>query len=109
MRTPLRAIRSSSPSTREKSLGWATYGDFRDTQRWPGYRYTVEHSIHVSEAHWPHGVGRALLDELMTRAAAAGKRVMIAAIDTTNGRSIAFHHQLGFEEVGRLPRHSISF
>jgi len=45
----------------------------------------------------------------MTRAAAAGKRVMIAAIDTTNGRSIAFHHQLGFEEVGRLPRHSISF
>ncbi len=32
-------------------VGWATYGDFRDSERWPGYRYTVEHSIHVREDH----------------------------------------------------------
>ncbi|HUD16670.1 MAG TPA: hypothetical protein VMQ59_05370, partial [Acidimicrobiales bacterium] len=29
----------------EVVVGWATYGDFRDTGRWPGYRFTVEHSV----------------------------------------------------------------
>ena len=39
-------------------VGWATYGDFRDSNRWPGYRFTVEHSIHVAESHWRRGIGR---------------------------------------------------
>src|SRR5712691_11505465 len=39
-------------------VGWATCGDFRDSQRWPGYRHTVEHSIHVREDRWRQGIGR---------------------------------------------------
>jgi len=84
-------------------VGWAGLGDFRDTQRWPGYRFTVEHSIHVRRDHWGRGTGRALLDALAERARAAGKRVMVAAIDGDNADAIRFHERVGFVAVGRLP------
>jgi L-amino acid N-acyltransferase YncA len=84
-------------------LGWASYGDFRDSTRWPGYRFTVEHSVHVAEDHRGSGVGRALMDALVDAARAAGKRVMVGAIDAGNVTSIEFHAHLGFVEVGRMP------
>jgi len=84
--------------------GFAAYGDFRDSQKWPGYRFVVEHTVHVRERYWRTGVGRALMDALMNRAAAAGKRVMVAAIDDENIGSIRFHERCGFVEVGRMPR-----
>jgi len=62
-------------------VGWASYGPFRDNERWPGYRFTVEHSIHVTESHWGRGVGRALIEELIERARVAGVHVMVAAVD----------------------------
>ena len=42
-------------------VGWCSFGDFRDTTKWPGYRYTVEHTIHVREGNWGKGVGRSLM------------------------------------------------
>ena len=84
-------------------LGWAGLGDFRDTARWPGYRFTVEHSVHVRRDHWGRGTGRALLDALAARAQAAGKRVMVAAVDGGNRAAIGFHERIGFVQVGRLP------
>ena len=87
----------------DEVVGWATYGDFRDSQRWPGYRYTVEHSIHVREDCWGRGVGRALIDALVDRARRDGKRVMVAGIDGSNLGSIRFHERLGFFEVARMP------
>ena len=84
-------------------VGWATYGDFRDSGRWPGYRFTIEHTIHVAQTHWGRGIGRALLVELAEVARSAGKRVMVAAIDSTNVGSIDFHARLGFDIVGRMP------
>jgi phosphinothricin acetyltransferase len=84
-------------------VGWTAYGDFRDTARWPGYRFTVEHTIHVAESHWGAGVGRSLLTRLCELAADAGKRVIVAGIDGTNEDSIRFHARLGFIEVARMP------
>ena len=84
-------------------VGLATYGDFRDTARWPGYLPTVEHSIHVREDHWRRGVGSALMRELIDRARRNGKHVMVAGIDAANRRSIRFHQRLGFFEVARMP------
>ena len=83
--------------------GFACYSDFRDSQKWPGYRFVVEHTIHVRERHWHAGIGRALIDALLQRAAAAGKRVMVGAIDGENVGSIRFHERCGFVEVGRMP------
>jgi L-amino acid N-acyltransferase len=90
-------------------VGMAAYSDFRDTTRWPGYRFTVEHSVHVARSHWGTGVGRHLMDALMARAAAAGKRVIVAAVDGENVGSIRFHERLGFVEVGRLPGVGLKF
>lgn len=84
-------------------VGWATYGDFRDSVRWPGYRFTVEHSIHVREDHWRTGVGRGLLAALEEHARAADKHVMVAGVDSENVGSIRFHERLGFVEVARMP------
>jgi L-amino acid N-acyltransferase len=84
-------------------VGWAGYGDFRDTGRWPGYRFTVEHTVHVREDQWGRGVGRRLMEALIERARAGGKRVMVAAIDASNVDSVRFHQRIGFAEVGRLP------
>jgi len=84
-------------------VGFASYGDFRDSTKWPGYRFTVEHTVHVAERHWGSGIGRALMNELIQRAGDEGLRVMIGAIDGANEASIRFHRRLGFEVVGRLP------
>ena len=84
-------------------VGFAAYGDFRDTAGWPGYRFVVENSIHVRESHWGSGVGRQLMEALIDAAAAAGKHAMVAAVDGENEASIRFHERLGFVEVARMP------
>jgi phosphinothricin acetyltransferase len=84
-------------------VGCASYGDFRDAVRWPGYRPTVEHSIHVRRDCWGRGIGRLLVEALTDRARSDGVHVMVAAIDASNVRSIGFHEQLGFFEVARMP------
>lgn len=83
-------------------VGWTSYGPFRDNARWPGYRFAVEHTIHVRESHWGHGVGRALLETLVDRARQMGVHVMVGGIDSTNVDSIAFHERLGFVECARI-------
>src|ERR1700722_4342990 len=87
----------------DEVVGAATYGEFRDSRRWPGYRFTVEHTIHVASSHHRRGVGRALIEGLIRCAQDAGIRVMIAGIDSTNQTSIDFHARLGFVETARMP------
>ena len=84
-------------------VGCASYGDFRDSSRWPGYRYTVEHSIHVREDRWGRGIGRGLIDALIDRARSEGRHAMVAGVDSENVRSLRFHEHLGFVEVARMP------
>ena len=84
-------------------VGFAAYGSFRGSGKWPGYRYTVEHTIHVHEDHWNQGIGRSLLVALIDRARAEGVHVMVAAVDGANTESIAFHERLGFTTVARMP------
>ena len=83
-------------------IGFASYGPFRDNSKWPGYRFTVEHSVHVAESAWGAGVGRRLMDELIVRAFSAGVHAMIGAIDSSNDGSVRFHERIGFVEQGRL-------
>ena len=83
--------------------GFASYSDFRDSHKWPGYRFVVENTIHVDQRHWHAGVGRELIEALCQRALLAGKRVMVAAVDGENVGSIRFHERCGFVEVARMP------
>jgi L-amino acid N-acyltransferase len=80
-------------------LGFSTFGDFRS---WPGYRYTVEHTVHVRADCRGRGIGSELLEALFPRAAALDKHVMIAGVDAANSASIRFHERLGFQRAAHL-------
>jgi phosphinothricin acetyltransferase len=79
--------------------GFATFGDFRP---WPGYRFTVEGTIHIDASARRKGVGAALLQALIARARDAGKHVMVAGVDSANVASLGFLERSGFERVGHL-------
>jgi phosphinothricin acetyltransferase len=80
--------------------GFASYGEFR---AWPGYESTVEHSVHVAAWARRRGIGRLLVEEILTRARAAGKHAVVGGIDAANEASLRMHEQLGFERVGHMP------
>ena len=89
--------------------GVAAFGWFRDVVKRPGYRCTVEHTIHIREDHWGNGLGRELIRALIALARERGKHTMIGAVDGTNEASIRFHRRLGFDEVGRMPEIGTKF
>ncbi|GGY12527.1 GNAT family N-acetyltransferase [Paludibacterium paludis] len=87
-------------------IGYASYGVFRG---FPGFRFTVEHSVHLAEDSRGKGLGARLLTELEERARQAGMHVMVGGIDAANEGSIRFHRRLGYAEVARMPEVGIKF
>jgi L-amino acid N-acyltransferase len=84
----------------EQVLGFSSFGEFRGA--WSGYRYSVEHSVHVHADARGKNVGRLLVEALFPLALASGKHLMIGAVDAANAGSIRFHERLGFERVGHF-------
>jgi L-amino acid N-acyltransferase len=78
-------------------VGFSSFGEWRS--RW-GYRYTVEHSVHVRADCRGKGYGRALMEALFPLAAAMGKHMMMAHIDSAAAASLRLHEKLGFAPVG---------
>jgi phosphinothricin acetyltransferase len=87
----------------------AAYGWFRDSVKWPGYRFTVENTIHVRVDRWGAGLGRTLMGALIEKARECGMHTMVAAVDGANEGSIRFHEGLGFVEVARMPEVGAKF
>lgn len=81
-------------------IGYAAFFEFRSKA---GYWPTVELTIMLDQHHRGAGAGQALMDELVRRAVAAGRQVMVAGIDAGNTGSIRFHERNGFREVARMP------
>lgn len=79
-------------------LGFSSFGEFRGA--WSGYRYSVEHSVHVHADARGRNIGRLLVEALFPLAASMDKHLMIGAVDAANAGSIRFHERLGFERVG---------
>lgn len=79
--------------------GFSTYGPFRN---WPGYLFTVEHSVYVAQTFRRMNVGRTLVEALIEHARNAGMHIMIAGIDSSGEGSIALHRSLGFIEVAHF-------
>ena len=78
-------------------IGFSSFGEWRG--RW-GYRFTVEHSVHVRADRRGRGHGRALIEALFPLAASMNMHVMIGHIDSAAAASIRLHEKLGFERVG---------
>ena len=81
-------------------VGYSYASPFRPRE---GYRFTVEDSIYVRPDCIGHGVGKALLAELISECKAKGCHSMVACICGVNVSSVALHASLGFQQVGLLP------
>jgi L-amino acid N-acyltransferase len=79
--------------------GFASFGEFR---AWPGYRFTVEGTVHIHASARGQGVGTALLEEIIKRAREMGKHSMIAGVDADNLASLRFLGGFGFERVAHF-------
>jgi L-amino acid N-acyltransferase YncA len=67
----------------------------------PAYHFTLETSIYVAPGQLGLGIGRRLLQQLVTACDEAGYRELIAAIgDSSNQRSIRVHRSAGYQHVG---------
>jgi len=82
--------------------GFAYVGPWRPR---PAYAHTVEDTIYLDPAATGRGIGTRLLDEVLTGAAAAGAREVIAVVaDGDTAASLALHRRAGFTGAGRLER-----
>lgn len=78
-------------------VGFGVLSPYRDR---PAYATTVEDSVYVDRRHRGHGVGRAVLDELLRLAGAQGFHTVIARISGRNEASVRLHERCGFAVVG---------
>jgi L-amino acid N-acyltransferase YncA len=86
-------------------LGWVAVSAVSDRCVYAG---VVEHSVYVDPAAQRRGVGRALLDALITSTEAAGIWTIQSGIFPENTTSLALHQRAGFRIVGireRIGRH----
>jgi phosphinothricin acetyltransferase len=81
--------------------GWLTIKSFLPRCAYSG---TVELSVYVSEKFRRRGVGRALLEETIARAAQLEIIAMVGLIFAHNEPSLKLFKRLGFERWGLLPR-----
>ena len=76
----------------------------------PAYRFTVENSVYLRPATHRRGIGRQLLERLITECETRGFRQMIAVIgDSANAASIGVHAACGFQLIGTHPNVGLKF
>ncbi len=76
--------------------GFSSYGPFRN---WPGYRFTVEHSVYVAAGFRGRGIGKKLVKAVIDHARQQGMHAIIAGVDAEAEASIGLHLSMGFKEV----------
>jgi phosphinothricin acetyltransferase len=87
-------------------VGFGSYGAFR---AWPGYKYTVEHSLYVHKDFRGNGFGKIILKEIIVQAQKQDYHNLIAGIDSTNLVSKELHKSLGFEYCGIIKHAGYKF
>jgi L-amino acid N-acyltransferase len=82
---------------RPQVVGFASLSPYKERA---AYSTTVENSVYVSRDHAGFGIGRTLMDHLVTVARNSGFHSMIARIEASGEASLALHRACGFELVG---------
>ncbi|HWX48905.1 MAG TPA: GNAT family N-acetyltransferase [Roseomonas sp.] len=88
-------------------IGFASFAAFHGS--WPGFRHTVEHSVHIRADMRGQGLGCALVTALEHEARRLGKHVMVASVDAANVPSLRMHEKLGFQRVAFMPQVGCKF
>jgi L-amino acid N-acyltransferase YncA len=99
-RLPRATFPTSSPPLTLGIAGYAYAGLYRTRS---AYRNTLEDSVYIDPQFHRRGIGRALLDRLVTESEARGYRQMVAVIGgSAQAGSIALHRAAGFRMIGTL-------
>jgi len=87
-------------------MGFGSYGTFR---AWPAYKYSVEHSVYVDGRFRRRGIGKRLLQEIVSAAQGQGYHILVGVIDSTNTVSIRLHEAVGFTHSGTIRQAGFKF
>lgn len=90
----------------DKVVGFGSYSEFRFKE---AYKYTVEHSVYVSNEHHGKKIGHLLIEELIKIAKNQKLHTMIGVIDAENQGSVKFHEKYGFKTVGVIKESGYKF
>ncbi|OGA44955.1 MAG: hypothetical protein A3F74_16935 [Betaproteobacteria bacterium RIFCSPLOWO2_12_FULL_62_58] len=80
-------------------VGWGSLEVFRGR---PAYRHTVEFSIYVHHEWHRHGIGRAILGDLLARASALGHHTLVGGCCSESTAVIALLEAAGFSRVAHF-------
>ena len=87
-------------------VGWGALSRFHARA---AYRHTVENSVYVRQDLHHRGIGRALLADLVAKAAALRHHSIMALIAADQTPSIKLHESMGFVEVAHLKEVGFKF
>lgn len=91
----------------DRIIGYAYAAQFRDRA---AYRFAAEDSVYIHPDNMGAGVGRALLEALLTASREAGFQRMFAVIgDSENLGSVRLHDRAGFTHAGQLDKAGFKF
>jgi phosphinothricin acetyltransferase len=90
----------------EEVLGWASLSKWSEKE---GYKYTVENSVYVDSKNRNKGIGKKLLEKLISKAHKREFKNIIALITEGNEVSIILHERFDFEKVGTLNKVGYKF
>jgi len=78
-------------------VGFAALSPYKERA---AYRTSVENSVYVRRDLHGQGIGRLLVDELLSIAADSGFHTVFARINAASDASIALHRRCGYQLVG---------
>ena len=87
-------------------VGYAYASTYRPR---PAYRFTCEDSIYLHPDATGAGLGKKLLNELISQSRTYGFKQMIAVITSEGVGSVALHEKLGFRHIGRHDKLGLKF
>jgi L-amino acid N-acyltransferase len=80
-------------------LGWGALSVYRER---PAWQQTAEVAIYLAQDSTGKGVGRRILEELVSRARETELHVLVAQIVTENAASLSLFERAGFRRVGTM-------
>ena len=91
------AVEAATDGGAGEVVGFGSLSPYKERA---AYRTSVENSVYVRRDRHGRGIGRLLLEELLSTAELSGFHAVFARINASGEASIALHRRCGYELVG---------